>query len=412
MKAFTVLIFVMSIDQCRMRLVRSSRSGQRRNSRLMNWNRLNTDIQEVAMPRGLNENSSLSEATSSINNKLQDLKLVKDRRSKSINEVQNQIIEAGARQAQETSAKTSFNNTDKDGGGDIEQDDNDTVCVQKVMQVPETVWEEKVVCHHKFNEKCHNTFITDYVPTQERKCHTSYNKKCRISYKPSVSKETVSVCRDSLEKHCDEATVGKGETVCRTVYQTQCNTRYNEMTMEEDQPVCEIVTETKCDETTTNSPDNEAMMIPNFINSDEKKCVEWPVKKCKLEKKTVKKVKPETWCEKMSQNVCAPSNCVISVGEKKCQDEVRNVLLSTPSEECDLEPVDDCRMETVLVPRLVEKPKCIKVPREVCVNQRINPKKLFRPVIREWCYKPSQYRNSKIPDNRNIRQFVNKNSLF
>ena len=30
----------------------------------------------------------------------------------------------------------------------------------------------------------------------------------------------------------------------------------------------------------------------------------------------MKKVKPETWCEKMSQNVCAPSNCVISVGEK------------------------------------------------------------------------------------------------
>ena len=87
------------------------------------------------MPRGLNENSSLSEATSSINNKLQDLKLVKDRRSKNINEVQNQIIEAGAEVAQETSAKTSFNNTDKDGGGDREQDDNDTVCVQKVMQV-------------------------------------------------------------------------------------------------------------------------------------------------------------------------------------------------------------------------------------------------------------------------------------
>ena len=91
------------------------------------------------MPRGLNENSSLSEATSSINNKLQDLKLVKDRRSKNINEVQNQIIEAGAEVAQETSAKTSFNNTDKDGGGDREQDDNDTVCVQKVMQVSGTL---------------------------------------------------------------------------------------------------------------------------------------------------------------------------------------------------------------------------------------------------------------------------------
>ena len=69
------------------------------------------------------------------------------------------------------------------------------------------------------------------------------------------------------------------------------------------------------------------------------------------------------------------------------------------------------------------------MPREVCVTQRINPKKvmstikpgspiisklpilqLFRPVIKEWCYKPSQY--SSIPDNRNIRQYTNKNSLF
>ena len=41
-----------------------------------------------------------------------------------------------------------------------------------------------------------------------------------------VSAETVQVCRDSLEKKCDEETVGQGETICRTVYQTQCNTRY------------------------------------------------------------------------------------------------------------------------------------------------------------------------------------------
>ena len=36
-------------------------------------------------------------------------------------------------------------------------------------------------------------------------------------------------------------------------------------------------------------------------------------------------------------------------------------MVSTPSEECALEPVEECGMETVLVPRLVEKPKCIKV---------------------------------------------------
>jgi len=95
---------------------------------------------------------------------------------------------------------------------------------------------------------------------------------------------------------------------------------------------------------------------------------------------------------------------------KVCRDETRNVLVSTPSEECDLEPLEECRMETVLVPRLVEKPKCLKVPREVCVNQRINPKKLYRPVIKEWCYKPSQFQVA--PDKRYIRQFINKNSIF
>ena len=89
-------------------------------------------FQEVAMPRDETENRSLAEATNNINNKLQDLKLVKDRRSKNINEGSDQIISSGA---QEVSAKTSFNNTDTDGGGDSDKDDNDTVCVQKVMQV-------------------------------------------------------------------------------------------------------------------------------------------------------------------------------------------------------------------------------------------------------------------------------------
>ena len=44
-----------------------------------------------------------------------------------------------------------------------------------------------------------------------------------------------------------------------------------------------------------------------------------------------------------------------------CRTETRQLLQNIPSEECDLEPVEECAMETVLVPRLVEKPKCIKV---------------------------------------------------
>lgn len=78
------------------------------------------------MPRRFTtQQRSSSEVTRDINNKLQSLKLVKDRRSKNINEEPNQITELPA-------TKTSFNNDADDGDGDS---DNDTVCVQKVMQV-------------------------------------------------------------------------------------------------------------------------------------------------------------------------------------------------------------------------------------------------------------------------------------
>jgi len=50
-------------------------------------------------------------------------------------------------------------------------------------------------------------------------------------------------------------------------------------------------------------------------------------------------------------------------------------------------------METVLVPRLVLKPNCIKVPKEICVEAKVNPRKVKKPVIREWCYKPSDLRS-------------------
>ena len=37
------------------------------------------------------------------------------------------------------------------------------------------------------------------------------------------------------------------------------------------------------------------------------------------------------------------------------------------------------------MPALEPKQKCVNVPREICVRMRVNPKKVKKPVVREWC---------------------------
>ena len=47
-------------------------------------------------------------------------------------------------------------------------DDNGLVCVQKVMMIQETKYDEVMTCVHKYQQRCHNTFTTVYEPHQVR----------------------------------------------------------------------------------------------------------------------------------------------------------------------------------------------------------------------------------------------------
>merc|ERR1719422_904623 len=83
------------------------------------------------------------------------------------------------------------------------------------------------------------------------------------------------------------------------------------------------------------------------------------------------------------------NNCAMQQGEQICRDEVRMQVQNVPQEECELQPEENCHAEAVLVPRLVPKPNCIKVPKEICVNTKHNPRRVKKPVVKEWCYRPS-----------------------
>ena len=48
----------------------------------------------------------------------------------------------------------------------------------------------------------------------------------------------------------------------------------------------------------------------------------------------------------------------------------------------------ECHYRVFLFSRLVPKPNCVKVPKEICVNTKKNPRRVKKPVVKEWCYRP------------------------
>merc|ERR1712111_8286 len=82
-------------------------------------------------------------------------------------------------------------------------------CIDKVVMVQETEYDDEITCNHSYSQKCHTTYSTDFKPQQEEECEENFIKKCFIDYKKMASEEEVEFCRTPLV--CD----GPGEPVCR-----------------------------------------------------------------------------------------------------------------------------------------------------------------------------------------------------
>ena len=89
-------------------------------------------------------------------------------------------------------------------------------------------------CWHQNVSQCHDTFMTEFKPIQERICEENFWKACKITFKEVGYNYTLQTCMTPLVKKCEEPSyAGYGapppkepKTVCKTWFESQCNTTY------------------------------------------------------------------------------------------------------------------------------------------------------------------------------------------
>jgi len=251
--------------------------------------------------------------------------------------------------------------------------EGDRKCIDKVMMLEETVYDEIITCDHSYDKRCHTSYITNYESQQEEECEENFKKICMINYEDLAYNSTVEICRTPLVKDCDIP----GETVCQTIYESECATVQIVHEVEDDVTNCKTEQMKKCKEVTEGYTTRE-------------ECDEWPVERCSIEKKKVKKYTPETKCYKEPRELCAPRGCGFRNGSIECHNKVKTIVVENPVETCDVEPVRTCKHVTKLVPKLVPVEECADVPKEICARSKTNPRKIKKPVIKKWCYVPSK----------------------
>jgi len=241
-------------------------------------------------------------------------------------------------------------------------------CIDKVVMVEETEYDDHVTCKHSYSERCHTTYTTDFEPQQEEDCEENFRKNCFIEYKKVAVEETVQKCNTPLTYE----ETGEG---CKKVTQSVCTTRFHEHDVEDDVVECQDVQDEKCEDVTQGY-------------TTEQKCTKWPRRECSARKERVTKYTPETECKPIVLELCGPELEAVS-GEEECFDEKQTVVQEVPEETCNLEPQRECKHVTKLVPFLKPAEECVDIPKEVCSRSRRNPRKVQKPVVKKWCYVPT-----------------------
>ena len=112
-------------------------------------------------------------------------------------------------------------------------------CVKKMMMTEYTEYEDTITCVHKVEERCHQSYVTDFEPTQQRECDQKFEKRCSIYYEDVAVPDVVEVCNTGISYNCDK----EGPSECETIYDTVCETTRTVHTVEDDVANCKVVQE-------------------------------------------------------------------------------------------------------------------------------------------------------------------------
>ena len=117
--------------------------------------------------------------------------------------------------------------------------DDGLTCVKKMMMTEYTEYEETVTCVHKVEERCHESYVTDFEPTQQRECDEKFEKRCSIYYEDVAVPDVVEVCKTDIAYNCNK----QGPRECETIYDTVCETTRTVHTVEDDVANCKVIQE-------------------------------------------------------------------------------------------------------------------------------------------------------------------------
>ena len=204
-------------------------------------------------------------------------------------------------------------------------DENGDICSDNVEIVQKIEHEEQIHCKVRMREVCEvkptakPATLHDFGRSKEPEiCSTAPVQQCRTEFRPRTTMVKVRVCpevgdRDERQRErlkqvaavtgeirppgakfkADAECVDGSRKVCEIKHESVCNTVQVRHEMEEDHPVCKVEMVNTCSESRDKFD----------------RCKHVPSMRCRIEKQTVVRVRPETKCQRVPRSFCHSEDC-------------------------------------------------------------------------------------------------------